>query len=325
MSRLEGPPSRANRIIETSLSHPVATTAGFAIAGGLIIANHRSAEKLWRKGGASEIHELPYKGLDTATAGIVFPGMGCCDGENIANLMNTAAPVDHPWAYFMYDNQGITVKSLAEKYKKFHEERGIKRAVIYASSMGAATALEVAREAGIPIGILIMDSSPSRHKDGYGSVIGRAANKIPYNGGLVGRSLATYTADTIQRGARHPIKNAKHSIDQTLHGATPYLIRSQAHILERFNFERDAYKYSKVIDSNTRAVHVSPPQGEDKTIRVDNAYGSYERGFETLGLRSNLARVIVPDSHHAHAEKGIAELEDFLKYAYEETDHLVYS
>lgn len=314
-----------NRLVETVRRYPLATAAGLTTASGLLVANHRSAEKLWRKGGPSELHEIPYKGSDTATAGIVFPGMGCSDGENIANLMNNAAPTEHPWAYFMYDNQGITIESLAGKYKKFHEERGLKRAVIYASSMGAAIALEVASVANIPIGVLIMDSSPSRHKDGYGSIIGRAANKIPYNGGLMGRAIATYTADTIQRGAMHPFQNAKHSIDQTLHGASPYLIRSHADILEKFDFEKDVDRYGNILDSNTRAVYISPPQGEDKTVRIDDAWGSFERGFENLSLRDNLKRIIVPDSHHAYAKKGIAEMEKWLQYAYADTEHLVYS
>ncbi|HSW47635.1 MAG TPA: hypothetical protein VLG67_01000 [Candidatus Saccharimonadales bacterium] len=317
----------SNRAVETIRKHPVATAVTLATAGALLAANHLSAEKRWRKGGPTEILTIPHDNQNLTTAGIVFPGMGCSNGEEIANLMNTAVPEKHkhPWSYFMYDNNGITIESIAKQFKQFHEERGLKRAVLYASSMGLATALEVAHLANIPIGILIMDSSPSCHKDGYGSLIGRAANRIPYNGGLMGRYAATYTADTIQRGFGHPFENAKHSIDQTLHGASPYLIRSQADILEKFNFERDIERYRGIIDKNTRAVYLSPPHGEDKTIRVDNAYEGFRRGFQALDLEDNLTRIIVPDSHHVNARESIKALGAWLPKAYEETEHLIYS
>ncbi len=310
-----------NRLKRFAIEHPIATTAGVLFTAGVVYANHHLAEKLWDKEGSPGLHTLN-EDANPASGGFVFPGMGCSDGENIARLMDAAVPITHPWTYVNYDQRrGLDIKSLAKQYKEFHEKFGFKRTIKFASSMGFATAAEVAYEADIPIDILILDSSPSRHKDGRGSIVGRAANKVPYNFGLLGRYTATVTADTIQRGFKHMPNHLFHAADQTLRGSTPVLIRSHARILENFDFRRDADKYRSVINSNTRVAYISPPKDEDKTVHVDEASDRIRKAVEYLG--ATFDRFIVPDSHHAYAEKGINELEEWLEKAYAETEHLV--
>lgn len=290
---------------ETSLGR---FTERHPVVSGVILAaatNKLVSEAVWGMERESKIHMLPFHGPATAAAGLVFPGMGN-SGDGSQKMAHQLAEVlpEQPWAYLKYDNSRIlkieTIANLLTKYMD-HTESEYLNAIT--SSMGIMILLEAAKIAGIPIGVLFMDSSPSHMRDGHGSKAGVAAAALP-DTGVIGKAVGTFIADTIRPGGSEIITNLFHAGHEALSGGSIKLFKSQVKILKSVDLEEEWENYSGILHpSHTIAMYTSPKEENDNTVKVGQAYLGHQKFLARFCIP--LQRIELPFAHHADTEEAI--------------------
>lgn len=316
----ETPIRQSKRIRRFANEHPVATKALLTVA-----ANKLGGELIWGMQGRSKLHTLPYDGPPTVAVGVTFPGMGNSGdgGKKMAQRMSEIIP-NQRWTHVKYDNsRRLNIATIADSLRDYKEDTGADFLDFYTSSLGFTIALEAAAKAKTPIRALIINSSPSHISDGYGYELGSLAAKLP-DTGPVGKFAGTAIADLV-RHERAGFWNAVlHAGRETILGGSPKLFKSQVKILEQFDPEKHWEKYKNVINSDyTRAVYISPPNEDDNTIRVDNAYESLERFFHKFGVA--LERKIMKDAVHADIEKSIQPTKEWFNENFPGNENLAVS
>lgn len=316
MSRLVETPERKSN----SAKWPMIITGAVMAAGAI---NAYASERVYGWNKDTQLITLPYVGPQIAAAGIAFPGMGNIGngGEQMAQQMSDAIPIQQPWSYISYDNlHKLTIPPIGKCLKEYKEEYNLKFLDMHLSSMGFKIGLASAKEAKIPLRVIFINSAPYTVDQGYGSKLGKFAAKLP-NTGIAGKAIGTYVADSIRPG-KYEGSKIRHAINESLRGGSQVLFRSQVELDQEIDLDKDWKQYRGVISPDfTRVIYASPPAGSDNTVRVGEAYISVREFFNRLGVK--VERVIMQEGDHADTEKAIKYGKKALYSAYKETQHLL--
>lgn len=296
-----------------------------ATGAGLAAANYLGGELLWERKGPTTIHPLPYEGHSLPAVGLAFPGMGNIGdgGEKMAQQMSDAVPINQQWASVAYDNsRRLSARSLGECLKRYQEQLGFKYIDLHLSSMGLMMGLAAAKEAGIPIRVMFINSSPGHIKDGYGGRLGNFASKLPIELGLVGKFAGVVVADTIRPHTEAGPGKFRHALHETLYGGSPNLFKNQVRITNELDLENRWEDFRGIIDpAHTIAAYISPYAHEDNTVKVEQSYNRIRKGIGKLGV--DVERLYMPGAQHADTEAAIYYGTDWIHKAYREKQHLL--